>query len=125
MIRKTIVLLILTAFVIPAVIAEPASYESGTCNIANYVESGNFIGTGESKLVSTSSDDLKYECQGQLELDSSVPDKAIVMKYLKYFYVPGIPFSMIYIEEITTTITPSGHFTVIGNANAKCTTCFR
>jgi hypothetical protein len=112
MIRKTIVLLIVIALLIPAVIAEPAIIKSGTCSLADFDWAIGYTGVGEFKQVSTSDVDMHYECHGRLSEYSSVPDKAIVMKYDVIPLPP--PWSDInYIDKITITITPSGLFTVI------------
>jgi hypothetical protein len=104
MIRKAIALLIITAFMIPAVIAEPAMRGEGGCSLGKVVE--GYAGEGELKGVITSSGIGNFECQGQLSEDSLVPAEAIIIKDE--------------LKKMEITITPSGHFTMIWKCQDGC-----
>lgn len=97
MIGKTIALLIVTSLLVPAALADPATHDSGTCGLNEWVDGMHYTGSGDLKLVLTSGGNLNAECQGQLYPDSAIPEKAIVIK----------------IDGGNKIITPGGHFSWI------------
>ncbi len=100
MIRKPLALLVMLvtlAFFAVPIHAAPAVHESGTCYLFRTVDGVSYFGTGEYKIVYTSSGNENGECQGQLDPMSPVPDKAINIQESGSHIV----------------ITPSGHFSWI------------